>query len=135
MAGIFEHHLNNIPHLVGVERDTDRYLRAFAAMIVHLDDGGVSDADAVLEAARDTIRFISDDAFRRGFEACHENLVEPLKDSTINREAVLDEMRRHGERVCQTIVAKFEEAPGVPNQITVEIEEVELPEPKLEVPR
>jgi hypothetical protein len=129
---LFEHHLTNIPHLVDSERDTDRYLRAFAAMIARLDDdaGGI-DVDAALDAARDAVRFVADDAFRRGFEACHENVVGSLKESTIGHEAALEEMRRHGERVRQGIVAKFEEAPGMPNQLTVEIDEVELPEPRL----
>ncbi|AWM24960.1 hypothetical protein AOX55_00001702 [Sinorhizobium fredii CCBAU 25509] len=45
----------------------------------------------------------------------------------------MDEMRRHGDLVRQTIIAKFEESPGVPNQITVDIDEVELPEPEIRV--
>ncbi|QQF02904.1 hypothetical protein [Sinorhizobium meliloti] len=131
----FEHHLANIPHLVKEERDADRYLRAFAAMIARLDDdaGGVCDIDEALEAAEDAIRFIADDAFRRGFETCHENIVLPLRETTISHEAALDGMRRHGEIVRQTIVANFEDAPGVPNQLTVDIDEVELPEPEIRV--
>jgi hypothetical protein len=129
---LFEYHLTNIPHLVDSERDTDRYLRAFAAMIERLDAdaGGVCDVDAALDAARDAVRFVADDAFRRGFETCHENVVGPLTESTVSKEAALDELRRHGERVRQAIVAKFEEAPGMPNQLTVEIEAINLPEPR-----
>jgi len=129
---LFDYHLANIPHLVESERDTDRYLRAFAAMVARLNDdaGRVCDIDAVLAASKDAIRFIADDAFRRGFEACHENVVEPLRETTISHKTALEEMRCHGERVRQTIVAKFEEAPGMPNQLTVDIEEVELPEPR-----
>jgi len=128
----FEYHLANIPHLVESERDTDRYLRAFATMIARLDSdaGGVCGIDAALAASTDAIRFIADDAFRRGFEACHENIVEPLRENTVSHTVALEEMRWHGERVRQTIVAKFEEAPGMPNQLTVDIEEVELPEPR-----
>ncbi len=131
----FEHHLKNIPHLVDEERDADSYLRAFAAMIERLDSDadGVCDIDVALEAARDAIRFIADDAFRCGFEACHENVLVPLRASTITHEAALSEMLRHGEIVRQTIVAKFEDGPGAPNQITVDIDEVELPQPKLRV--
>ncbi len=131
----YAHHLRNIPHLVEEERDADRYLRAFAAMIERLDAvaDGVCDIDGALEAARDAIHFIADDAFRRGFEACHENVLVPLRDSTITHEAALSEMLHHGEMVRQTIVAKFEDGPGVPNQITVDIDEVELPQPKLRV--
>lgn len=66
------------------------------------------------------------DAFRRGFESCHENIILPLRQTTISHEAALDEMRRHGDPVCETIVAKFEESPGVPSQL--DIHEVELPE-------
>lgn len=134
-AEAFEHHLNSIPHLVKEERDIDRYLRAFAAMIARLDNdaGGVCGIDEALGAAEDAIRFIADDAFRRGFEACHENVVGPLRENTIPHEAAMDEMRRHGDLVRQTIVAKFEEAPGVPNQLTVDIDEVVLPEPEIRV--
>jgi len=129
---LFEYHLTNTPHLVEEERDTDRYLRAFAAMIERLDADadGVCDVDTALEAAREAIRFIADDAFRRGFEACHENVVGPLRESTIDHEAALEEMRKHGERVRQAIVANFEEAPGMPNQLTVEIDAINLPEPR-----
>jgi|GEM_PF-2618067 len=132
---IFEYHLRSIPHLVESERDTDRYLRAFAAMVERLDPEAdrLCETDAALDAARDAIRFIADDAFRRGFEACHENVLVPLRECTITREVALTEMREHGERARQTIVAKFEEAPGVPNQLTVDIEDVELPEPRLKV--
>ncbi|MCO6423824.1 hypothetical protein JT737_19140 [Sinorhizobium meliloti] len=131
----YEHHLANIPHLVKEERDADRYLRAFAAMIARLDNdaGGVCDIDEVLDAAKGAIRFIADDAFRRGFETCHENIVLPLRETTISHEAALDGMRQHGEIVRQTIVAKFEDAPGVPNQLTVDIDEVVLPEPEIRV--
>ncbi|NRP70597.1 hypothetical protein ILFOPFJJ_01478 [Ensifer psoraleae] len=132
---VFERHLKNIPHLVEQERDVDRYLRALSSMVDALDAeaDGACDVDTALEAAREAIRFIADDAFRRGFEACHENVVTPLRESTIPRVAAISEMRRHGERVRQTIVAKFEEAPGVPNQLTVDIDEVELPKPTLRI--
>ncbi|WP_037392814.1 hypothetical protein [Sinorhizobium fredii] len=131
----FEHRLKNIPHLVNEERDVDRYLRAFASMVSRLEGEGDHECatDAALEAMRDAIRFIADDAFRRGFETCHENIVLPLRETTIPHEAALDEMRRHGDLVRQTIIAKFEESPGVPNQITVDIDEVELPEPEIRV--
>lgn len=127
---LFEHQLKNIPHLVDEERYAERYLRAFAAMIERLDNDpdGACDVDVALEAAKVAIRFIADDAFRRGFESCHENIVQPLRQTTISHEAALDEMRRHGDPVCQTIVAKLEESPSVPNQLTVDIDEVELPE-------
>ncbi len=128
----FEHHLTNIPIVVG-EKDTDRYLRAFGATIDRLDADadGVCDIDAALDAARCAIRFVSDDAFRRGFETCHENVVEPLKDGTISREEALRAMTTHGERVRQAIVSNFEEEKDVPNQLTADIDDVELPKPIL----
>lgn len=125
----FSHHLNSIPHLVREERDADRYLRAFASMIDGMEE---DDIDSVLEVAKDAIRFIADDAFRRGFEVCHENVAEPLRESTVSHSVALDAMRQYGLRVQQTISAAFEDEPGVPNQLTVDIGEVELPEPKLE---
>ncbi|MGH0347943.1 hypothetical protein NKY44_29830 [Sinorhizobium meliloti] len=127
---LFEHQLKNIPHLFDEERDAERYVRAFDAMIERLDNDsdGSCDVDVTLEAAKVAIRFIADDAFRRGFESCHENIVLPLRQTTISHEAALDELRRHGDPVCQTIIAKLEESPGVPNQLTVDIDEVELPE-------
>ncbi|MBZ7920539.1 hypothetical protein LAC81_01900 [Ensifer adhaerens] len=129
---LFEHHLTNIPIVVG-ERDTDRYLRAFAATIDRLDADadGVCDVDAALAAARGAIRFIADDAFRRGFETCHENVVEPLRCGTISREDALKAMAKFGERVRQTIVSTFEEEKDVPNQLTADIDSIELPRPVL----
>ncbi|PDS68915.1 hypothetical protein [Rhizobium phaseoli] len=127
----FEFHLNNTPHLVKQERDADRYIRTFAAMIDRLDDDVVCDIDIVVEAAKDAIRFIADDAFRLGFESCHENLLEPLKQRTISREDALTAMASYGARCQQAIVTRFEEHPGVPNSLSAAIDEVELPKPAL----
>jgi hypothetical protein len=125
----YKYHFENIPHLVEEEKDVDRYLRGFSALVSSLDDEvGVDD---VIETMRGAVRFIADDAFRSGFESCHTNIVAPLRENTISRENALTQMRRHGERVRQVIVAKFEDAPGVPNSLTVEIEDVELPTPRL----
>ncbi|MDW9416408.1 hypothetical protein GOB15_18605 [Sinorhizobium meliloti] len=124
-----EHHLANIPHLAKEERDADRYLRAFAAMIARLDDdaGGVCDIDEALEAAEDAIRFIADDAFRRGFEACHSNVVVPLRESSVSRETAVVAVTRYGERVRQGIANQFEDGPAVPTSISVAVEEMTLP--------
>lgn len=124
----FEFHVNDIPFVDG-ETDAARYLRAFAHMLG--DDLPITDGEErIHNAARDAISFIADDAFRLGFESCHQNVVEPLRESTISREDARNAMAVFGERVRQTIVGRFEEAPGVPNQIVVDIEEVELPQPK-----
>lgn len=133
MENIYRYHIRNIPHMVEEESDTDRYLRAFASLVSSFGDE--VDVDDVIGAMKDAVRFIADDSFARGFETCHENMVVPLRETTIGREVALAEMRRHGELVRQAIVAKFEEAPGVPNQITVDIDEVELPEPNIRVAR
>jgi hypothetical protein len=125
----FGHHMRNIPTVPG-EKEGETYLRAFDHLLADATPATV-DEDWICEAAKDAIRFIADDAFRRGFESCHQNLVEPLRGSTVARDAAIEAMHRHGEHVRSTIVAKFEEAPGVPNQITVDIDEVELPQPKL----
>ncbi|RVP07451.1 hypothetical protein CN085_31650 [Sinorhizobium meliloti] len=63
-----------------------------------------------------------------GLEFCHENIVPPYAKPQISHEVALDEMRRHGDPVCQTPIAKLEKSPGVPNQLTLGIDEVELPE-------
>ncbi|MDX0968009.1 hypothetical protein [Sinorhizobium medicae] len=127
---LFGHHLKNIPDLADEERDAEHYLRAFDAMIERHDNNsdGACDVDIVLEVAKVAIRFIADDAFRRGFESRHENIVLPSRQNTISHEAALDDMRRHGDPFCQTITAKLEESPGLPNQLTLHLDEVELPE-------
>ncbi|MCR6498430.1 hypothetical protein MUO32_05240 [Shinella sp. CPCC 101442] len=120
----FEHHLWNIPHIEN-ETDTARYLRAFDQMLA---TGPELDPDvSIAEAARDALRFVADDAFRRGFEACHDNLLVPLRQSSITTEDAEKALQAYGERVRNGIAALFEDGPGVPTQTSVEIDEMPLP--------
>ena len=124
----FEQQINNIPHLVEPERDVDRYLRAFSATTAKFDDHDWGKASDLM---KDTIRFIADDAFRRGFETCHENVVLRMAETTITKTAAIAALTAYGETVRNALISEFEEAPGAPNQITVTIEDAELPEARI----
>nr|WP_314095170.1 hypothetical protein [uncultured Shinella sp.] len=124
----FDHHLRNIPHVDG-ETDAARYLRAFDRMIAEAPPSS-ADEDWIAEAGREAIRFIADDAFRVGFESCHTNVVGPLRESSVSRDEADAAIRRYGERVRSGIAMLFEEAPGVPTQASVDIDELPLPPTK-----
>lgn len=130
-ANLFEYHLKNIPFTVEKESDVDRYLRAFAAMAETISERHPAQghSDDLLDAMRGTIRFIADDAFRYGFETCHEKVVAPLQESTVPREAAIAAVTAHGLKVQRTISEHFEEEDGVPNSLTVAIDEIALPTP------
>jgi hypothetical protein len=132
----FEHYVHNIPVKIG-EKETDRYLRAFAAMIERLDEdsAGECSIDQTLEAARSAVAFIADDAFRQGFETCHANVVGPLRESTISRADAMAAVVAHGLKIHRAIAAYFEDPPGGPTNISVEIDELELPPARLEIPQ
>ncbi len=132
----FEHYVHNIPVKIG-EKETDRYLRAFAAMIERLDEDSTlgSSTDQTLEAARSAVAFIADDAFRQGFETCHANVVVPLKESTMTKTDAMAAVKAHGVKIHRAIADHFEDPPGGPTSISVEIEELELPPARLEVSR
>jgi len=120
----FEHHLQNIPYIED-EHDADRYLRAFDQILA---TGPELDPDvSITEASRDAIRFVADDAFRRGFEACHDNLLAPLRQSSITKEDAEKALQAYGQRVRQGIAMIFEDGPGVPTQTSVDIDEMPLP--------
>ena len=116
-------HLANIPVILG-ERQGGDFMRAFRAMTADTND-----VDHVLEAAEDAINHVAGEAFRRGFEACHAAVVVPLQESTVSKTDVKAAMRRHGELVRRAIVERFEDVPGEPNALTVDIEDVPLPDP------
>ncbi|WP_421579953.1 hypothetical protein [Shinella sp. M31] len=118
-------HLGSVPHIEN-ETDTARYLRAFEQMLAEAPPT-TADQDWIADAAKDAIRFLADDAFRLGFEACHENVVKPLRESTVAIRDVQVALRQYGERVRNGIAMRFEEAPGVPTQLSVDIDEMPLP--------
>ncbi|WP_411036143.1 hypothetical protein [Shinella sp. BYT-45] len=127
MAGAsFKDHLRNIPH-TPAETDTTRYLRAFDRMLGEAPPTAYLYEEWIAEAARDAIRFVADDAFRRGFESCHGNVVIPLRKSTIAIGYAEAGLRQYGERVRNGIAMRFEDGPGVPTQLSVAIEEMALP--------
>ncbi|KQV33127.1 MULTISPECIES: hypothetical protein [unclassified Rhizobium] len=125
MPNDFQTHLRAIPHITE-ESDAETYLRAFARMTVDED----VDEEYVLAAAQDAIRFVSHDAFRRGFEACHENCVVPQQQKSVSREAAIMALRQYGARVRQGIAAHFEDGPGIPTRISFEIDNMTLPPTK-----
>ena len=116
-------HLANVPVMLG-ERQGGDFLRAFRAMTADTNDVG-----RAIEAAEDAINYVAGEAFRRGFEACHAAVVVPLQESTVGKTDVKAAMRRHGELVRRAIVERFEDVPGAPNALTVDIEDVPLPDP------
>lgn len=124
----FKDHLRNIPYIEN-ETDTARYLRAFEQMLAEAPPT-TADQDWIADAAKDAIRVASDDAFRRGFEVCQENVVEPLRGTTIATSDAEAALRRYGERVGMGISALFEEGPGVPTQLSEDIYELPLPPTK-----
>jgi hypothetical protein len=128
----FARHLGNTPFVIS-ESDGSRYVRAFVAMVNAVGDTEELDADSVFEAAKDAIAYVADDAFQAGFKSCHDNLLEPLRGSTISRADAVTAMAAYGVGCQQFIVSKFEESPGVPNSLSVAIDEVELPQPILRV--
>lgn len=119
-------HLGSTPHVEN-ETDTARYLRAFDQMLEEAPRTASLDEDWITEAAKGAIRFVADDAFRRGFESCHQNMVEPLRKSTVAVSDAEAALRQYGERVRNGIAMRFEDGPGVPTQLSVTIDEMALP--------
>lgn len=122
----FERQMGNIPHLAQEEDDVDRYVRCLKSLLAAHEDEIIG--DGVSGAMTDAVTFVAHDAFRRGFEACHENILMPLRESTVPRETALKAIGEHGIKVRNAISAAFEDEPGVPNSLTVEIDEMPLPE-------
>jgi hypothetical protein len=127
-ASTYAFHLRAIPHIEN-ETDTAHYLRAFDHMLGEAPPT-TADENWIAEVAKDAIRVVSDDAFRRGFESCHANVVAPLRDSTVTIIDAEDALSKYGERVRNGIAMLFEDGPGVPTQLSVDIDELALPPTK-----